>query len=276
MQRISILGSGWLGHPLAVALSKTAAHIKVSSRSQERLGALRNEGLVAYYFDIDSLDTSDEIFLDADVLIINITSKNVESFEQLISKIETCDIKHVLFISSTSVYKNQYNLQQPEIVEDDLSSLIPCPLLSIENLFRKNTHFKTSIIRFSGLIGYQRHPGNFFLETSNPDAAYCKTIKNPDAPINMIHRDDCIGLIKALIKQQCWGSVFNACSSHHPSRREFYRAALKHLGGYEPIFAGQSESVGKVISNKKITDLLNYSFLHNDLLNFNVMPFDKK
>lgn len=275
MQRISILGSGWLGHPLAVEFNKSSAHIQVSSRSQDRLNALSNKGLEACYFDIDSLETSDEKFLHADVLIINITSKNVESFEQLISKIETSDIKNVLFISSTSVYKNQSNLQQPEIVEDDLSALIPCPLLSIENLFQKNTNFNTSIIRFSGLIGYQRHPGKFFLETSNPDAIYCKTIKNPDAPINMIHRDDCLGLIKALIKQQCWGTVFNACSSHHPTRREFYRAALKHLGGYEPIFAGQSESVGKAISNHKITDLLQYSFIHNDLLNFEDMPFDR-
>lgn len=275
MQRISILGSGWLGHPLAIELNKSSAHIQVSSRSQDRLNALRNKGLEACYFDIDSLDTSDEKFLHADVLIINITSKNVGSFEQLISRIEISDIKHVLFISSTSVYKNQSNLQQPEIVEDDLSSLIPCPLLSIENLFQKNTNFNTSIIRFSGLIGYQRHPGNFFLETSNPDATYCKTIKNPDAPINMIHRDDCLGLIKALLKQQCWGTVFNACSSHHPTRREFYRAALKHLGGYEPIFTGQSESVGKAISNHKITDLLQYSFIHNDLLNFEGMPFDR-
>lgn len=276
MKRISILGSGWLGLPLATELSQANFHIKASSRSQERLTQLRKAGIEAHAYDIEVLDSRkssyENDFLQADILIINITSKNVEAFSQLISEIERSTIQQVLFISSTSVYKNSTKLDSAAVTEDDAAALVACPLLKIENLFLNNANFKTSIIRFSGLIGYQRHPGRFFL-TTDEDVVYCKTIKNPDARVNMIHRDDCIGIIKAVIKQNCWDEIFNACASDHPTRREFYQAALNHLGDYEPTFSGQTDSVGKIISNQKVKEQLGYSFIHDDLLDFSKMAF---
>ena len=278
MKRISILGSGWLGLPLAIELSQAHFHIKASSRSQDRLTQLRKAGIEAHAYDIEVLDTRkstyENDFLQADILIINITSKSVEAFTQLIAEIENSTIKQVLFISSTSVYQNSINLNAAALTEDDAAALMPCPLLKIERLFQKNAHFKTSIIRFSGLIGYQRHPGRFFLATTEDDAAYCKTIKNPDAKVNMIHRDDCIGIINAVIKQNCWDEVFNACASAHPTRRQFYQAALNNLGDYEPVFSGQTDSEGKVISNQKVKEQLGYSFIHDDLLDFSKMKFN--
>lgn len=278
MKRISILGGGWLGLPLAIKLKETGHPVKVASRTPERLAQIRAAGLDAFAYDIDHIEPVDSNdFLDADTLIINITCKNVESFENLIRKIEQSPIQQVLFISSTSVYRNSSNLLLPAISEDHFASLIPCPLLEIETLFQKNTHFQSSIIRFSGLIGYQRHPGKFFLShNDDDDSVYCKTIKNPDARVNMIHRDDCIAIIKQLVEQNCWGEVFNACASEHPLRRDFYRQALQHLGGYEPVFSGQTDSEGKVICNEKLKNLLEYSFIHDDISKFNLMPFDNK
>lgn len=291
MKCISILGSGWLGLPLALKLKRSGHPVKISSRSSKRLAVIRQAGLEAYQYDIDNLEAAvtipaktqsshyaanDSDFLAADILVINITSKNIESFENLIKKIEQSSIQQVLFISSTSVYKNNSNLLLPDINEDNFASLIPCPLLEIETLFQRNSHFQTSIIRFSGLIGYQRHPGNFFLAANNDDSMYCKTIKNPDARINMIHRDDCLSIIKKVIEQNCWGEVFNACASTHPLRRDFYRAALSHLGEDEPTFSGQADSEGKVICNRKLKEKLNYSFIHDDISKFDLMPFDEK
>ncbi|MGK0405113.1 MAG: nucleoside-diphosphate-sugar epimerase [Oleispira sp.] len=278
MKRISILGSGWLGLPLAIELNQAKFHIKASSRGPERLAQLRKAGIEAHAYDIEILNarknTHENEFLQADILIINITSKNIEAYTQLIEEIENSTIQQVLFISSTSVYQNSANLDSQSITEDDVAALKPCPLLDIEGLFQNNAHFKTSIIRFSGLIGYQRHPGRFFLTTTDDDSVYCKTIKNPDARVNMIHRDDCIGIIRAIINQNRWDEVFNGCASQHPTRREFYQTALSHLGDYEPVFSGQTDSLGKVISNKKVKEQLSYSFLHDDLLDFSKMTFN--
>lgn len=275
MKRTSILGAGWLGLPLATRLNQEGYNVKVSSRSAERLESICQAGLVSYAYDIDHLTSSNNDFLDADILIINITSKNVDAFENLIKNIETSPIQHVLFISSTSVYKNDTNLLLPPISEDQFASLVPCPLLDIETLFQKNTNFNSSIIRFSGLMGYQRHPGKFFLVSNDDEPAYCKPIKNPDARVNMIHRDDCIEIIKSVIEKDCWGEILNACASQHPTRREFYRSALNNLGDYSPTFSEPKEPEGKVICNEKLKEKLAYEFIHDDISKFNLMPFDE-
>ena len=239
MTSISILGSGWLGLPLANELQQAGYNIKTSTRSSERLEQINKSGIETCLFDIESDESSlienSDHFLQADILIINITSKNVEAFKALICQIEASPISKVLFISSTSVYADSSEPNPAPITEDNLSALKPCPLLEIESLFIDNSHFQTSIIRFAGLIGYQRHPGRFFIQKDEENTLSCKPIRNPEGLVNMIHRDDCIGIIRAVIKQQSWGEIFNGCSSQHPIRREFYSWAIADYCGEEKL-----------------------------------------
>lgn len=272
MERISILGSGWLGFPLAVELKQLGYDIKASSRSEGRLKQLEQARLSAHYYDIES-DTSDLEFLQADTLIINITSKNIDAFKRFIPQIESSPIKYVLFISSTSVYLDSIEENYPSVTESEESFLKPCPLLEIERLLQKNKLFQTSIIRFAGLIGYQRHPGRFFVRINEDGSKVCKPIKNSAAAVNMIHRDDCLAIIKGLLEQNIWGEIFNACSSHHPLRRDFYQSAISHLGNIEAVFSDEEISTGKVINNGKVKSVLNYRFKYDNLLDFDSMPF---
>jgi nucleoside-diphosphate-sugar epimerase len=274
MKRISILGSGWLGLPLAIELNHLGYQVKSSSRSESRLSQLRHADISAHVYDIE-VDVNDPSFLQADILIVNITSKNIEAFQSLISKIEQTSISKVLFISSTSVYQDSSDLEQQPISETNLDALRPCPLLIIEKLFQDSTHFETSIIRFAGLIGYQRHPGRFFAQTQEDGSIKCKPIKNPDAAVNMIHRDDCIGIIKSLIQQNHWGEVFNACASDHSSRRDFYTQSVKNYSGGILIIMNFVESNSqnyKIIANDKVKNLLSYNFQHDDFSKINYEP----
>ena len=88
----------------------------------------------------------------------------------------------MLFVSSTSVYASG----NQTATEADGALSGASPLLAIENLFAENAGFSTTIVRFAGLIGYSRHPGRFFRSG--------KPVQNPNAPVNLIHRDDCIGM----------------------------------------------------------------------------------
>jgi hypothetical protein len=54
-------------------------------------------------------------------------------------------------------------------------------------MFCSNSRFKTTVLRFGGLIGEDRNPFKFIAGRENMD--------NPDAPINLIHQADCIGII---------------------------------------------------------------------------------
>ena len=195
-----------------------------------------------------------QTFLQTTILIINIPSKNINGFIALLKEIENSEVEKLLFVSSTSVYGYKNKI----ISESDGEESKPSPLLTIEKLFRNNAKFKTTIVRFGGLIGYSRNPGKFFSKGS--------PVSNPDANVNLIHRDDCIEIISQIVKQEAWGEVFNCCADTHPTKREFYTQAAKSIGVSVPEFVNSDKKSFKIISNQKVKRMLNYKFLHPDLM----------
>ncbi|CAM1361139.1 dTDP-glucose 4,6-dehydratase [Tenacibaculum sediminilitoris] len=250
MKNVSILGCGWLGEKLAVDFIKKGYKVKGSTTSEEKLQELRSVNITPYLVDISKKSIEQE-FLDADVLIIAITSKEVENFKWLIASIEKSNITKVIFISSTSVYPSL----NKEMIEED--ETVDSPLVEIENLFRNNNNFQTTIIRFAGLFGGNRQPGNWFTN---------RKIPHPKGYVNMIHREDCIAIIQEIIEQNVFGEILNACSNHHPTREAFYVNARKSLGKTIPEFDDSKPLVYKIIDSEKLQKALNYQFKHNDLL----------
>lgn len=251
MNRISILGCGWLGKPLAVSLLEEGYQVKGSTTSPEKVDKLEALGIETYLVDINEFEEFDA-FLDTDILIIMITSKNVDSFSDLIQQIQESSIQKVIFISATSVYPRANKV----ITEED--ELVDSPLVAIENLFRENTFFETTIIRFAGLYNIDRHPANWFKNG--------RKIPQPNGFVNMIHQKDCINIIHEIIAQNCWNETFNACCNHHPTRKEFYINARKNKGFEAPIFEENEIYQWKIISSKKLQNALDYSFVYDDLL----------
>ena len=251
MNRVSILGCGWLGKPLAVSLLEDGFKVKGSTTTGDKLADLESHGIESFMVDITDVEKYED-FLDADILIIAITSKDIEGFERLIAQIQDSEIQKVIFISSTSVYKMINKI----MTEED--AILEIPLTEIENLLRENTFFETTIIRFSGLFGGERHPANWFKNG--------RKIPQPNGFVNMIHQEDCIEIIHEVITQNCWNEIFNACSNHHPTRREFYTIAKLSKGIELPQFEENEVYEWKIISSKKVQRVLGYEFVHDDLL----------
>ena len=252
MKTISILGSGWLGLPLAKHLVEQDYHVKASTRAPSKNADIENIGAQSFIVDMD-MDADFDAFLQADILLVNITSKNIDGFKRLIKAVEHSPINKVIFVSSTSVYKNVNKLvSEVDGVEDPQS-----PLFQIEQLFRINPTFETTVVRFAGLFGYSRHPGLFFGD---------RPIPQPDAPVNLIHRDDCINIIDCIVKHEKWGEVFNACADTHPSKREFYSHARAVLGLPVPEFDTSVRAGFKIINNEKLKRSLRYEYIHADLM----------
>ncbi|MDY0781549.1 NAD(P)-binding domain-containing protein [Tenacibaculum sp. IB213877] len=257
MKTYSILGCGWLGLPLAKHLLIKGAKVKGSTTSANKLDVLKKENIIPYLINIENIEEDINVdFFKADVLIIMITSKNIEAFEQLMHQIEKSDIKKIIFISSTSVY-DACNCEVTENYPTNNN-----PLATIENLFRKNNYFKTTILRFAGLIGGKRHPGNWFES---------KPIPQPEGFVNMIHRDDCIAIITKIIEKNMYDETFNACVNHHPTRREFYTNAKQALFKSVPVFKNEETLVYKIINTDKLINTLKYQFIHQDLLDFSTI-----
>jgi nucleoside-diphosphate-sugar epimerase len=267
MTQISILGCGWLGFPLAKALIEKGFSVQGSTTSAEKLSNLQKSGIQAFLIALENNSISGDIttFLEGSkTLIIDIPPKlrgnSEENFigkiETLIPFIEKSSIENVLFISSTSVYSeadlvvNEESLAQPETESGR-------QLLVSEQLLQNNTNFKTTILRFGGLIGEDRHPVKFLAGRENLD--------NPDAPINLIHQEDCIGIILKIIASHSWNEVFNAAAPFHPSREDYYTQKALSLNLVLPKFNTVDPSVGKTILSDKIENVLNYTFTKPNL-----------
>ena len=252
MQKISILGCGWLGKPLAIALLKEGHIVKGSTTSLEKINELRSIGILPSVINIKHTEGYLD-FLQSTILIISITCKDVTAFKKLMSYIEKSSIKKIIFISSTSVYNRNNKI----ITEED--AVLQTPLIEIENLFRNSTYFKSTILRFSGLYGEERHPANWFKD---------RKIPQPNGFVNMIHLTDCIEIIKKIIAADYWNTTLNACCNHHPTRREFYTAAKKSKGLPMPLFEENDVYEWKIISSQKLQNILEYTFIYDNLLQF--------
>lgn len=249
---ISILGCGWLGLPLGETLVHLGYTVNGSTTRSERLPTIASKGIQPFVIDISNLNADVAAFLTTDILIIAITHKTEAHFRTLANAIAESPVKHVIFISSTSVYPNTNAI----VTEEDTTS--DTLLASIEQLFINRTEFTTTIIRFAGLFGASRHPGRFM----KPD----RPANNPEGFINLIHLDDCIGIICKLIETNSFNTIFNACADTHPTRRAFYTKAVLNLGKPAPKFNETSTNDYKIISNTKVKSVLNYTFKVPDLM----------
>lgn len=276
MKQISILGCGWLGLPLAKALLKNGFSVKGSTTSNDKLSVIENLGIQPFWIVLESNNVSGDIetFLQGSkTLIIDIPPKlrgnSKENFigkiATLIPFIEKSKIENVLFVSSTSVYGDTPSF---DCAQDDTLSVTEetktCPetesgrqLVAVEQLLQTNIHFKTTILRFGGLIGEDRHPIRFL--------AGRKNLENPKAPINLIHQTDCIGIIMTILRQAQidkweWNETFNAVAPFHPSREHYYTQKAIDLGLDLPEFNDESPNFGKTILSTKVENILGYTF----------------
>jgi nucleoside-diphosphate-sugar epimerase len=193
------------------------------------------------------------------VLVISIPPKRIPDIEQvfpsqirrLIPFIPTFGIQKVIFLSSTSVYPDQNQVARED---DTLAPDKPSgrALLEAEALLREQPDFKTTVIRFGGLIGVDRNPARFLLKASQPIA---------DAPVNLIHQDDCIEIITSIIDRQVWGETFNAVSPEHPRKKDFYRKAALQ-SGYSAVMVSEQDAPYKIVDSSKLIRSINYEFIY--------------
>ena len=270
-EKISILGCGWLGLALAKSLFLKGYEVKGSTTSESKLGVLKNAGISPFQIQLEEhqiIGTIKDFLKETDVLVIDIppglrreisTSNEmtfVNKVKTLIPFIEKSGIQKVIFVSSTSVYGDGFPIVEiTEETKPNPDTESGKQLAITETLLQSNPHFKTTVIRFGGLLGDDRHPAKFLAGKTN--------VENPDAPVNMIEREDCIGIIEEILKQvqhDNWGETFNAVAPQHPTRKAYYHKKAEIFNLPLPTFAEDSESKGKIISSEKVETILGYSF----------------
>lgn len=270
--KVSILGCGWLGFPLAKKLIEIGFEVKGSTTSENKLPVLKSNKIAPYLLELSVTKISDsvtEFLYNSEILIIDIppglrkikktTAEKtfVAKIKKLIPFIENSTIEKVIFISSTSVYADTTAISivtEESVLQPDTES--GKQLVEVENLFLNNTHFTSTIIRYGGFIGEDRNPIHMLAGKTN--------IANPDAPINLIHQQDGIGIICELLKQNCWNEIFNAVAPIHQTRKNYYTEKAKELLLTPPLFNENETNIGKIVSSEKLETILGYKFMKLD------------
>lgn len=259
---IGVLGCGWLGLPLATSLISEGNQVHGSTTSEEKLKTLKNKGITPYlitFSEKEILGDISKFLVNVDVLIVNIPpklrGKNKESYVKKIELLHHEVIKNavrkIIFVSSTSVYG--------DIEGDVTEKTVPQPstesgeqLLAAENIFKNDTNLDTTIIRFGGLIGPNRHPITMLSGR--------KELSNGNYPINLIHLNDCIRIITAVLENSWWNETLNGVFPKHPSKRKYYTNKAIELRLQIPDYKEDNALIGKKIHSKALINVKGYEF----------------
>ena len=263
MSTIAIAGLGWLGLPLAAQLQELGHHVKGSVTSKNKQAELRNHGLDVYQVEIAEDEIRGEIqsFLaDTEILIIlippglrrNTGHNHALRMAQLLDATEKASVKKVILISSTGVYDDA----QGAVTEKD----IPQPqdnkgkqLLEVEQIFFKSPALETTVIRFGGLFGGSRNPVKYLAGRTG--------LSNGKAPVNLIHRQDCMGIILGVIYKNAFGHIINAVHPEHPKKSEYYTQQALALGLEPPQYdTEEADETYKKVDSVTLKPVLGYTF----------------
>ena len=260
---IAIAGLGWLGQPLANRLMSLGYTVKGSVTSIAKASELQQHGFNAFPVEISETGITGEIkaLLDnTDCLMIMIPpglrrytgADYVLKMVHLLEEIKKFEVSKIILVSSTSVYDDS----QGKVTEKDEpkpETIAGKQLRQVEELFVNSEGLQTTVVRFGGLIGGSRKPARYL--------AGRKDLKDGNAPVNLIHRDDCINILVEIIRQDVFGKVFNAVNPHHPKKSDYYIQKAKEMDLEPPTFAeGNPREIFKQVDSENLYSILGYVF----------------
>ncbi|NVK55015.1 MAG: NAD-dependent epimerase/dehydratase family protein [Alteromonadaceae bacterium] len=223
-----LCGCGWLGGYLASHFANSRQVIG-TTRSHDKAQQLRNQGIRPLHFTLsDSADTLSELSANATV-VLNIPpgrrNTNLDEFTRHMCDLISALYRHqppqqLIFISTTSVYGEQ---------EGDVttaSGVAPVTAsgeahIAIEKHVRRSAPENGYILRLAGLVGPDRHPVKSLAG---------RTLSGANQVVNLVHVDDVVATITALMAQRPQNKLWQLSSSDHPMRGEYYPAMAEQLG----------------------------------------------
>lgn len=249
---IVVIGSGWLGLPLARHLLAKGHTVTATRRNTEPLETAVN--LVRY-----PSEESADLLVQADVVVLAFPPDrfSLEAYAgDCLQVAEHCGPQtRLLMISSTSVYPSAITVAD-ETSADDVKADTN-KILFAERKLQQRLGKRLTILRLAGLIGPKRYPVTAMSRSG-------KTYFAND-PVNVIHLEDAVGLSTFLIENDHGGEIVNGCASNHPTKKEFYTWMAEKLGIPAPLFEPGGE--GKIIDSTK-SRKLGYSYVKDEPFSF--------
>jgi|GEM_PF-615411 len=269
--KVLVFGLGWLGTAFAKIQARSGRLVVGTVRSETRAAELRSAdanlgqiSIVPYELG-RPLPEALKAFAGGARAVIALAPRGAgvdptlftDGMADLANQLSECGVGAITLISSTGVYPDDIPLAREEDAVDVPSRWSGISWLGIEQRVAAAAQDVPMIVlRFGGLFGPGRDPSRFLGD---------KLLSLPDDPVNMIHLDDCLGVLEAVGKLDR-SLTLNACSPVHPSRLEFYSAAATARGTAPPgVAPGPRQSpTGRIVCTDRLLRETTYTFRHPD------------
>ncbi|MEJ2762478.1 SDR family oxidoreductase [Photobacterium sp. MCCC 1A19761] len=269
--KISVCGCGWLGLPLARHLAEQGNTVFGTQRDPERAAQLAAEGIhgvaltLPLCTDKVASDTELARLLAADVLVIAIPPGRqsgadkafVANVKSLSRAAQAQGCQRVIFISTTSVY-GEVSGRIDESTPPQPNTASGRAHHALEQWLRTQWQQNLVVLRLSGLIGPRRHPVKYLAGRSE--------IANGGDPVNLIHLDDCITAIEAIIHHWPTQTLLHLAAPSHPSRTAYYTRMAQLAGLAVPEFQTSTPGAGKWVDARQTCTWLGLELTHADLM----------
>lgn len=260
MKSVAIVGLGWLGLPLALHLKELGWCVKGSKQSPDDAQKLHQLGIETYPFSL-----SDEMkrlpdhirpLFNVDALIITLPPSSFSSQQYceylafLTNQAKKQGVQHLIFTSSTSVFPNisgQFDESSQLSAETEMGKT----LIQAEQCLFQSEISHCDILRLAGLIGKQRHPVKFLAGKHNLKGY---------SPVNLVHLEDCIQAITALLMNPNGLRTYHLCAPIHPTRAEYYTKAAVFYDLSIPQFECSDSDPKRIIMADKICRDLGFAY----------------
>ncbi|ARC13491.2 SDR family oxidoreductase [Neisseria meningitidis] len=240
---ISITGLGYLGLPLAQKFYQHSSRVAAIKRS------LTSDDInLPIHLDTFDLGSSDAFqtalwrhHADKPVWFFLLPPSSLTHYADTVKQwaelARACNVQHLIFTSSTSVYGDKAR-------ECDETALPDPQTESVRQILAAEQHLLDSgisnidILRLGGLYCAERHPVSRLVQKQN--------ILGGNRPINIVHRNIAVESLFQTAFNPGGRRLKNIIEPRHPTRREFYTEEAAKLGLPAPDFA-PDDSVGKII-----------------------------
>lgn len=257
MSSITIIGLGWLGMPLAERLQQQGWQVKGTKRRAEP------NSIECLPFELTAFCETDLApLLASDVLFINIPPSGctpdeyANGIKRLVSTAILQNVRHIMFISSTSV------LPMRSGNFDETSEIDAENWLGHLEKWLLAQPVQMDVLRLAGLVGKKRHPV-FYL-------AGKRDLKGAVQPVNLVHLSDCLSAITLLLAKPNGQRLYHLCASEHPTRQTYYTEMAKRFGLPDLHFSAENHPLVRIISATRICDELGFVYRYNDPYQFDM------
>ncbi|HEZ5959313.1 TPA: SDR family oxidoreductase [Neisseria meningitidis] len=240
---ISITGLGYLGLPLAQKFYQHGSRVAAIKRSLTSDDI--NLPIHLDTFDLGSTDTFQTALwrhhADKPVWFFLLPPSSLTHYADTVKQwaelARACNVQHLIFTSSTSVYSDTAR-ECDETATPDPQTESARQILAAEQHLLDSGISNIDILRLGGLYCSERHPISRLIQKQN--------IPGGNRPVNIVHRDIAVESLFQTAFNPGGRRLKNIIEPRHPTRREFYTEEAAKLGLLAPDFA-PDDSVGKII-----------------------------